>query len=44
MQIGYLKKIFQPHILKRILTDRVSEPIHVNLLSFLVGIFGTYKQ
>lgn len=44
MNLGYFKKLFQPHIIRRIFIERFTEPIHVNLLTLLVAIFGNYRQ
>jgi hypothetical protein len=38
-----IKKIFKPYIIKRILIERLSEPIHLNLLSLFVYLFGSYR-
>jgi hypothetical protein len=43
LQLGYLKKLFKPHILRRIFNERITEPIHLNLISLFVLIFGTYR-
>jgi len=37
------KKLFQPYILKRILLERLSEPLHLNIISVFVFLFGSYK-
>jgi hypothetical protein len=38
-----LKKIFKPYILKRILLERLSEPLHLNLISIFIYLFGSYR-
>ena len=37
------KKIFSSRVIKRILIERFSEPIHLNIVSFFVYLFGNYK-
>lgn len=44
MKLGYLKKLFRPHIIRRIFIERFTEPIHVNILTLCVAIFGNYRQ
>ena len=44
MSIKLLKKLMQPYIWKRLLYERLSEPIHLNLLALFVGLFGSYRQ
>jgi hypothetical protein len=39
----YLKKLIKPYIWKRIFYERLSEPIHLNLLSLFVIIFGSFR-
>jgi hypothetical protein len=36
----FLRKLGRPHIRKRILNERLSEPLHINLISALVAIGG----
>lgn len=43
MQLGYYKKLKQKHILKRLVTERLTEPLHLNVISFFVWLFGSYK-
>jgi len=38
-----LKKILQPYIIKRILIERLSEPLHLNIISLFILIFGSYR-
>ena len=38
-----LKKIKKPYILKRILLERLSEPLHLNFFSIFVYVFGSYR-
>jgi hypothetical protein len=40
----FLKKIKQAKILKRIWIERLSEPIHLNICSLFVAIFGSVKS
>lgn len=42
--MAFQKKLLEPRIWKRILCERLTEPLHLNLLSVLVGLFGTYRQ
>lgn len=39
----FLKKILRPKILERILRERLSEPLHLNIISLFVLIFGTFN-
>jgi hypothetical protein len=39
----FLKKLQHSYIWERILIERLSEPIHLNLLSIFVAILGSYK-
>jgi len=41
--LGFLKKLIRPYIWKRIFYERLSEPIHLNLLSLFVMIFGSFR-
>lgn len=41
--MAYLKKLIKPYIWKRIFYERLSEPIHLNLLSLFVIIFGSFR-
>lgn len=41
--MGFLKKLIRPYIWKRIFYERLSEPIHLNLLSLFVMIFGSFR-
>jgi len=43
MRLGYLKKLGKKHILKRIFIERVTEPIHLNLMTLFVLVFGNYR-
>ncbi len=38
-----LKKLLAPRIWKRILRERFTEPLHLNLAAFFVALFGTYR-
>jgi hypothetical protein len=40
----FYKKLTHPHILRRIFYERLTEPIHLNALAVLVGLFGTFRQ
>jgi hypothetical protein len=41
--LGYFKKLIKPYIWKRIFYERLSEPVHLNLLSLFVMIFGSFR-
>jgi hypothetical protein len=43
MSLTYLKKLSQPYIWKRIFYERLSEPIHLNVIALFVSIFGSYR-
>ncbi len=38
-----LKKLFYPYIIKRILLERLSEPLHLNIISIFIFLFGSYR-
>ena len=39
----FLRKIKEPHIRKRIVYERLTEPLHLNALSISVALFGSYR-
>src|SRR6266542_2188455 len=39
---AFIRTIARPHILKRILVERLTEPLHLNILS-LAAAFGSYR-
>lgn len=39
----FLKKIFQLRVFKRVLVERLAEPIHLNVFAIFVAIFGTFR-
>lgn len=43
MSLKHLKKFSQSRIWKRLFYERLSEPLHLNLVAFLVLIFGSYR-
>jgi hypothetical protein len=43
MSLVFLKKLSNRHIWKRLLYERLSEPLHLNLLSAFVLIFGSFR-
>jgi hypothetical protein len=43
MSLAYLKKLNQPYIWKRIFYERLSEPIHLNVIALFVSLFGSYR-
>jgi hypothetical protein len=40
----FFKKISQRRIRSRLFLERLTEPVHLNLLSLLVAVFGSYRQ
>ena len=42
--MGFLKKLKNLYIWKRIFVERLSEPIHLNILSLFVYVFGSFRQ
>ncbi len=38
------RKLFEPRILRRILLERLTEPLHLNLLALGVAAFGSFRQ
>lgn len=40
---AFLKKLRHSHIWKRIICERLTEPISLNLISLFVYLFGSYK-
>jgi hypothetical protein len=42
--MSLLKKLREPRIWKRIFNERLTEPLHLNALSALVAVFGTFRQ
>lgn len=41
--MSFYRKLFLPRIWERIFRERLSEPLHLNLMSVLVGIFGNFE-
>jgi hypothetical protein len=39
----FARRLLRPHIWKRFLVERFSEPLHLNLLSLFVAIFGSLR-
>ncbi|MAV64846.1 MAG: hypothetical protein CMG00_06630 [Candidatus Marinimicrobia bacterium] len=39
-----LNKLFKKRIWKRLFYERLSEPFHLNFLSFFIGMFGSYRK
>jgi hypothetical protein len=39
----FLKKLGSPHIRRRIFNERLSEPLHVNVISALVAVAGSFR-
>ena len=42
--MGFFKKLFRAYIWKRFLYERLSEPLHLNIISFFVLLFGSYRM
>ena len=42
--MGFLKKLFHAYIWKRLFYERLSEPLHLNIISFFVLLFGSYRM
>ena len=40
---AFFKTIARKHVIKRIFVERLTEPLHLNLISLFVGVFGTYR-
>ena len=40
----FFKKLFNAYIWKRIFYEKLSEPLHLNIISFFVLIFGSYRM
>lgn len=38
-----LRRLMKPHIWRRIFVERLAEPIHLNLLSIPVALFGSFR-
>jgi hypothetical protein len=38
------KKLLQPRIMRRVLLERMTEPLHLNLLALGVAAFGSFRQ
>src|SRR6267378_1945182 len=43
-RMGFLRKFREPRIWKRVFLERLTEPLHLNVLSLFVGIFGNIRQ
>jgi hypothetical protein len=44
MNLGYFKKLTNRYILKRIFIERLTEPVHLNIIAFFVWLFGSYRR
>lgn len=42
--LAFLKKLSNPRVRKRVLVERLSEPMHLNLLSLAVAMVGGYER
>lgn len=43
MSMYLIRRLFMPGKLRKILIERATEPIHLNFLSAVIAIFGTYR-
>lgn len=41
--LTFLRKLTQPGIMERVLRERFAEPLHLNILSVFVAIFGNFQ-
>jgi hypothetical protein len=41
--MGFLRKLTKRHAWRRIYYERLTEPLHLNALSLLVGVFGSFR-
>lgn len=42
--MGYLKKLRHSRVWKRLMLERLTEPLHLNVLSLFVCLFGSYRM
>lgn len=42
-QLKYLRKLTRPYIWKRILLERLAEPLHLNAVAAVVGLIGSFR-
>jgi hypothetical protein len=42
--MGFERKSLRSHIWRRILFERLTEPLHLNLLALVAGAFGSFRQ
>ena len=38
------KKLLKTHVWKRILVERLTEPLHLNIISIFIALFGTFRM
>src|SRR5687768_10483573 len=43
LTMSFLKKLSQPHIWERVFYERLTEPLHLNLLSLGMMAFGSFR-
>jgi hypothetical protein len=41
--VGFWRKVFRVRILKRIFYERLTEPLHLNVLALWVAVFGSFR-
>jgi hypothetical protein len=44
VKLGLFKKVFQKRVLRRLFVERFNEPLHLNILSLFIFIFGNFKS
>src|ERR1039457_5891009 len=42
--MGFLRKLSQPRIMRRVFIERLTEPLHLNFLALWVAAFGSFRQ
>jgi hypothetical protein len=42
--VSFWKKLFEPRIVRRVLLERLTEPLHLNLIALGVAAFGSLRQ
>jgi hypothetical protein len=43
MSTYFIRRLFRPGQLRKVFVERATEPVHLNLLSMLVAIFGSFR-
>jgi hypothetical protein len=42
--MGFLKKLSEPRIMRRVFIERLTEPLHLNFLALWVAVCGSFRQ